>query len=130
MTHLDKSILIVDDEPLNLMIISEYLQAAEEGYSWDTAENGEQALEILALRSFDIILMDLNMPVMGGIETTKGLRQLERDLGRPRSHVIAFTSSVLQDDIDSAIQAGCDSYLIKPLKKQKLINAIARVVRR
>ena len=70
------------------------------------------------------------MPVMGGIETTQNIRLLERDQGLRRCHVIAFTSSVLQEDIDAAIRVGCDSYLVKPIKKQKLINSISRVARR
>ena len=76
----------------------------------------------------EMCIRDRNMPVMGGIEATEKYRALERDVKRARAYVIAFTSSVLQKDIDDAIQAGCDSYLVKPLKKQKLINAIERLV--
>ncbi|SMF38150.1 hybrid sensor histidine kinase/response regulator [Pseudobacteriovorax antillogorgiicola] len=122
------SVLCVDDSEDNHNLIKIFLK--NQNWELSFASDGREALKILQDKVFDVILMDLNMPVMGGIETTINLRTIEREQERPRAHVIAFTSSVLQDDIDNAIQAGCDSYLVKPIKKQKLINAISRFVSR
>lgn len=69
------------------------------------------------------------MLVMGGIEATQLIRQHEHNEHLPRAVVIAFTSSVLQTDIDAAIQAGCDSYLVKPIKMQNLVNIISSLTK-
>jgi CheY-like chemotaxis protein len=93
------------------------------------AEDGQQGVDAYKKGYFDIVLMDLNMPVMGGIEATQLIRQHEHNEHLPRAMVIAFTSSVLQTDIDAAIQAGCDSYLVKPIKNQNLVNIISRLMK-
>ena len=118
-------ILCVDDSEDNHNLIQIYLQ--ELPWQIDSAFNGREALDLVGEREYHIILMDLNMPVMGGIEATMNIRKSESHDGSPPAHVIAFTSSVLQQDIDAAISAGCDSYLVKPVKKQKLINTIRRI---
>jgi signal transduction histidine kinase/CheY-like chemotaxis protein len=120
-------ILYVDDSVDNHDLVRIYLKS----YPWqlEFAEDGQQGLEAYKNGSFDIVLMDLNMPVMGGIEATRLLRELETREHRSRTVVIAFTSSVLQTDIDAAIQAGCDSYLVKPIKKQNLVNIISRLMK-
>ncbi|WP_141734880.1 hybrid sensor histidine kinase/response regulator [Oligoflexus tunisiensis] len=121
------SILYVDDSEDNHDLVRIYLKA----FPWKLAfaEDGQKGLEAYKNGHFDIVLMDLNMPVMGGIEATRLLRELEHKEQRPRTVVIAFTSSVLQTDIDAAIQAGCDSYLVKPIKKQNLVNIISRLMK-
>jgi signal transduction histidine kinase/CheY-like chemotaxis protein len=121
------SILYVDDSEDNHDLVRIYLKS----FPWKLtfAEDGQQGVEAFKKGHFDIVLMDLNMPVMGGIEATQLIRQHEHNEHLPRAMVIAFTSSVLQTDIDAAIQAGCDSYLVKPIKKQNLVNIISRLMK-
>ena len=78
--------------------------------------------------SFDVVLLDLNMPEMNGYETCKALRLIEKKKSYNPSHIICFTSSILQSDIDKAIETGFDSFIVKPVKKQKLINMINRLI--
>ncbi|NRA66320.1 MAG: response regulator [Pseudobacteriovorax sp.] len=122
------SILCVDDSEDNHNLIAIYLK--DQPWDIEFAVNGKIALERIKHKRFDIILMDLNMPVMGGVETTINIRKIERIKGLESTYIMAFTSSVLQEDIDTAIGAGCDSYIVKPIKKQKLINAIEKVTKR
>jgi signal transduction histidine kinase/CheY-like chemotaxis protein len=121
------SILYVDDSEDNHDLVRIYLKS----FPWKLtfAEDGQKGLEAFKKEHFDIVLMDLNMPVMGGIEATQLIREHEHCEHLPRAMVIAFTSSVLQTDIDAAIQAGCDSYLVKPIKKQNLVNIISRLMK-
>ena len=88
----------------------------------------KKALEIVDEVNFDIVLLDLNMPEMNGFETCKKIRSIEKNKGYRPSHIICFTSSILQSDIDTAIQVGFDSFVVKPIKKQKLINTINRLI--
>ncbi|MFW7379752.1 MAG: response regulator [Oligoflexus sp.] len=117
-------ILCVDDSEDNHNLLSIFLK--DQPWQMSFASNGEEALGMLRDQSYDIILMDLNMPGLSGIQTTSQIRRLELEANRSPAYIIAFTSSVLQADIDAAIAAGCDSYLVKPIKKQKLIYAISR----
>ncbi len=121
------NILYVDDSEDNHDLVRIYLKS----FPWKLtfADDGQKGVEAFRQGNFDIVLMDLNMPVMGGIEATLLIRQHEQAEQLPRAVVIAFTSSVLQTDIDSAIQAGCDSYLVKPIKKRNLVNIISRLVK-
>ncbi len=121
------SILYVDDSEDNHDLVRIYLKS----FPWKLtfAEDGQKGLDAFKQARYDIVLMDLNMPVMGGIEATTMIRQYERSEHLSRAVVIAFTSSLLQTDIDAAIQAGCDSYLVKPIKKQNLVNIISRLMK-
>lgn len=121
------SILYVDDSEDNHDLVRIYLKS----FPWKLtfAEDGQKGYEAYKEGRFDIVLMDLNMPVMGGIESTRLIREAERVEHLPRAIIIAFTSSVLQTDIDAAIHAGCDSYLVKPIKKQNLVNIISRLMK-
>lgn len=122
-------ILCVDDSVDNHNLIAIFLK--DQPWQLDFASNGLQAIDMLKKTAYDVILMDLNMPGISGIETTRRIREGEAH-GESNAHpyIIAFTSSVLQSDIDAAVGAGCDSYLVKPIKKDKLIQAIARTDRR
>ncbi len=120
-------LLIIDDDLDNQDIFRIYLRGLP--IHLDFAANGKQGVETFAQRFYDVVLMDLHMPELGGVEATKRLRKLEEQLGRTRTTVIAFSSSLLQDDIDAAIQAGCDAYVLKPIKKQSLLQTLDRYLK-
>ena len=119
-------ILIVDDSEDNHNLLNIYLKG--KGWEISNALSGQKALEIVDEVNFDIVLLDLNMPEMNGFETCKKIRSIEKSKGYRPSHIICFTSSILQSDIDTAIQVGFDSFVVKPIKKQKLINTINRLI--
>ena len=107
--------LIVDDLDINRIIIMELL--AETGLQMDEAENGQMALDLFsdsAPGTYDVIFMDMQMPVMDGNTTTRAIRALERADARTVA-IIAMTANVFKSDIDSALSAGMNAHVGKPL---------------
>ena len=103
-------ILIVDDVPVNLKLAGAILK--REGYTVETAEDGEQALEKLRTLHPDLILSDIQMPVIDGFELTRRVKQDERLRHIP---VVALTALALQAGEERAREAGFDGYLTKPI---------------
>ena len=116
----------MDDSDDNHNLLNIYLKG--KGWEISNALSGQKALELFDEDNFDIVLLDLNMPDMDGFETCKKIRAIEKNKRYKPSHIICFTSSILQSDIDTAIQVGFDSFVVKPIKKQKLINTINRLI--
>lgn len=117
------NVLLVEDNQYNQKLIEHLL--AGDGYNVKVVGNGEQALNILEQESFDIILMDMQMPVMDGYEATKRIRNSEKHNKIP---VIALTAYAMKGDNEKCLAAGCDSYLSKPVKKDILANTIKQYV--
>jgi CheY-like chemotaxis protein len=115
----DITVLVVDDEMTNILIIDFLL--SEKVKKVDHAVNGLEALNKTAINNYDIILMDIQMPVMGGLEATKELKKLY-----PNLPVIAQTAYTLPKDIENAMQAGCDEFISKPIREEALMEAIYR----
>lgn len=114
----DKSILIADDEITNYIIIEKLL--AKTNIKIFHAENGEEAVSIFkANPEIDIILMDIRMPEMGGLEATKYIRSVNRNIS-----IIAFTAYALSDDEAIALEFGCDDYISKPVRPEFLLKKI------
>ncbi|NJN86220.1 MAG: response regulator [Leptolyngbyaceae cyanobacterium SL_7_1] len=109
-------ILVVEDTPLNQMLMMRMLQAL--GYQADAVSDGQKALDRLAEKSYDIVLMDCQMPVLDGYEATRQLRQREGQ--RRQTIIIGVTAYAMVDDQDKCIAAGMDDYLSKPLKMKDL----------
>jgi CheY-like chemotaxis protein len=91
------------------------------------ADNGQAALEVLARERVDLVLMDMHMPVLDGLEATRRLRVLENNNpnGR-RLPVIAMTANVLRDAIDACRAAGMDDFLPKPFKREQIVDVLSR----
>ncbi len=115
------SILYVDDEDTLRMLVKD--QLSSQGYDIDTADDGDTGLEKIEQRKFDVILLDIRMPRMSGIEVLKELRKR-----KSKSRVIVLTAV---DDLSVAIEAvknGANDYLTKPYDFKGLVNAIQRVM--
>jgi len=124
-------ILLVDDYPVNQEVAVRYLQKG--GYRVDVAENGLQALEAVKIKSYDIILMDLQMPMMDGFQATEQIRAMEQ-AGRLKSDgkripIIAMTAHAVKDYIDRCMKIGMDDYLTKPMKRADLLAMVEKWVR-
>lgn len=114
----NKSILIADDELTNFIIIDKLLNKT--GIKVFHAENGEEAVKIFKKNpNIDVILMDIRMPEMGGLEATKFIRSLDRKIP-----IIAFTAYALSDDEAIALEFGCDDYISKPVRPEFLLKKI------
>jgi two-component system, sensor histidine kinase len=118
-------ILAAEDVGANQMV----LQAALEHRNIDLTlvENGAQALEAFGVGRFDLILMDIQMPVMDGIDATRAIRALEHQTGRGPTPIIALSANVREDQIALYREAGCDDYIPKPIDLSRLMTAIDRL---
>ena len=112
-------ILIVEDQEDNRQILRDLLGNA--GYALSEAENGEQALAAVAARRPDLILMDIQLPVMDGYEAT---RRIKADPATRSIPVIVVTSYALSGDDTRARAAGCDAYVSKPYSPRQLLAKI------
>ncbi|MBJ7538244.1 hybrid sensor histidine kinase/response regulator [Marinomonas transparens] len=118
---LDKRILIVEDHPINAQIVSQLLtnQSAEVLL----AENGEEAISCLKNSQIDLVLMDIQMPVLDGYSATMQIRKNPHWLSIP---IIAMTANAMQGDREKAIKAGMNDYLTKPISPEKLYECILK----
>ncbi len=120
-------ILMAEDEPINRAVVEGYLK--DTGWRLTMTDNGAQAVEAFARERFDIVLMDVTMPVMDGFEATAGIRELENKENRPRTPVIAMTAHAVSGYRERCLAAGMDDYLTKPFSREELLAAVARHAR-
>jgi len=118
-------ILLAEDNLVNQRLASHLLE--KRGHTVVIVDNGQAALAALAQQAFDLVLMDVQMPVMDGFETTKTIRAAERETGT-HLPIIALTAHAMKGDDEQCRGAGMDDYLTKPLKPDALYQAIARLV--
>lgn len=113
-----KKVLLAEDNLINQKVAAASLKNL--GFEVDIAENGQVAVEKFKTNAYDLILMDIQMPVMDGITATKAIRQIEKEkkLSNP-VHIIAITANSLKDDRMKCIEAGMDDYLSKPFNMDK-----------
>lgn len=117
-----KRILLVEDNEDNRLLVKTYLKKLP--YIIDEAENGEIAVDLYRLNTYNLILMDVQMPVMDGHEATRAMRVLEAEDGRPTTPIIALTAHAIKEEIDKCLAAGCDMHVGKPIKKSTLLSVI------
>ena len=115
--NFDAHILVAEDNPDNQLLIKLLLQTW--GLEPDIANNGAQAVEMALVNDYQLIIMDMQMPVMGGLEATKMLRDAAYD-----GPIIALTANVMNHDIDTYLEAGCNKALGKPIDKDALENVL------
>jgi signal transduction histidine kinase/ActR/RegA family two-component response regulator len=115
-------VLVVDDNPVNALVARSMLELV--GLRADVAEDGEQALERMAMRQYDVVLMDCLMPGIDGLETTRRWRENEARTHQAPVPIIALTASAVIGDREKCLEAGMDGYLTKPFERQELITAL------
>ena len=119
-----RSLLLVEDNADNRLLVKAYL--SKEAYEIEEAENGAEAVERCQARRYDLILMDVQMPIMDGHAATRAIRNFELETGRQPVPVLALTAHAVKEEIDKSLAAGCTAHLTKPLKKQTLLDALAK----
>lgn len=117
------TVLAIDDDAVNLRLAAEVLTTA--GHTVHCAVDAEQALELLAEKTVDIVLTDISLPRMNGLELT---RLLKSDQRWRRIPVIAMTASAMRGDETRILNAGCDGYLAKPLDTRQLSLQLLKVL--
>ena len=116
-------ILLTEDDKVNQLVIDRMLN--ECGYRVDIATNGYEAVAMVKQNSYDIILMDIQMPEMDGIEATKLIREINQD-----TPVLAITAHALHGDREKFLSQGMDGYISKPIKVEKLVEEIEKCINR
>ncbi len=116
---MSKRILVVEDQPDNRQIIRDMLSATD--YEVAEAENGEEALAAVAKQRPDLILMDIQLPILDGYEAT---RRIKADPALRTIPIIAVTSYALSGEAEKAREAGCDDYVPKPYSPRELLAKI------
>ena len=116
-------VLLAEDHPVNRQLAVKLLE--REGHSVMAVANGREALLALAGATFDLVLMDVQMPVMNGVEATEALRRSERDSGR-HLPVVALTANAMKGDKERYLSCGMDGYLAKPIRRKELVEVLRR----
>ena len=120
------SILLAEDNPVNQTLAIRVLEKA--GHTVAVVQNGMQAVALSARQSFDVILMDMQMPVMGGIEATRAIRKRELSQNNTAHQlIVAMTANAMQGDRERCLEAGMDGYISKPIDRLQLESEITRV---
>jgi CheY-like chemotaxis protein len=114
-------LLVAEDNKINRMVVKKMIEKM--GHQVETVQNGEEALAKMEEDAFDIVLMDVSMPVLDGIEATRKIRQKEKQEGR-HTPIIALTAHAMDDDRERFLSAGMDDYLTKPIDKDILTHTI------
>ncbi|UQV17942.1 ATP-binding protein [Brevundimonas albigilva] len=115
-------VLVVEDHPVNRMILEAWMSSA--AHVTVTAENGELAVKAASEQPFDLIVMDVNMPVMDGLTATRLIREGGLNADTP---IVVLSASARSEDHEAGLQAGADAYLNKPIDFAALANVIGRV---
>ncbi|MBF0294409.1 MAG: DUF3365 domain-containing protein [Magnetococcales bacterium] len=118
-------ILLAEDCPDNQALVRAFLK--QSGHSLEVVENGAEAERRVQEATFDLILMDVQMPVMDGYTATRRIREWERATGRGPLCIIAFTAHALEGEAKHSMDAGCDMHVTKPIKKRYLLDLLSRV---
>jgi CheY-like chemotaxis protein len=116
--------LIAEDNPSNALVLSRMLKSL--GITVQHAENGQQALNFFIRDHYDLVILDVEMPVMDGIEAARQIRQFEQEEERERTPIFGLTANALDEQRDSYLNAGMDLHLVKPIRLWELAESIQR----
>jgi CheY-like chemotaxis protein len=119
-------VLVAEDNPVNQKLVVSLLRKL--GHETTVAGNGSEALSALERAAFDLVLMDVQMPEMDGLEATARIRARERVVGG-HLPIVALTAHALKGDRERCLEAGMDDYVSKPIKPEELKRALARLGR-
>jgi CheY-like chemotaxis protein len=116
------NILLVDDSEFNRILIKEYLKHTK--HIIVEAQNGQDALEKIKNNNIDIVLMDMQMPVMDGYTATKEIRKWELATNHLHTPIIAVTAYAMKEEQEKSLAVGCDQHISKPISKESMINVL------
>ena len=120
-TNNGPTVLVVEDEDTNFKLLEVYLR--EMNIRITHARNGLEALDLVHKNQYDLVLMDIQMPLMNGLDATRKIREFNLDIP-----VIAITAYAFENERIQAMDAGCNAHFSKPIKKEVLLKAISEFV--
>ena len=120
-------ILLAEDSADNALLIETHLKRA--GHRLRLARNGREAVDAFREERFELILMDIQMPVMDGYSATRAIREREHEAALHPTPIVALTAHALKEDEEKSLAAGCDGHLTKPVKKRELLEVVERFAR-
>ena len=115
-----KKILIAEDNDSNYILMTYILKKY---YQFERAKNGQEAVEMVDKGQYDIVLMDIKMPIMDGLEATKAIKEKHPDLP-----IVALTANAFDSDRQLAMEVGCNDFLSKPVSSEECIETIKRII--
>ncbi|MBQ9216250.1 MAG: response regulator [Prevotella sp.] len=115
-----KKILVAEDNDSNFILMSYILKKY---YQYDRAKNGQEAVEMVDKEKYDMVLMDIKMPIMDGLEATKAIKEKQPDLP-----IVALTANAFDSDRQLAFDAGCVDFLSKPVSSDLCLNTIRKII--
>ena len=115
-----KRILVAEDNDSNFILMTYILKRS---YEYVRAKDGQEAVDMAKQGDIDLILMDIKMPVMDGMEATKAIKEFNPDLP-----IIALTANAFDSDRELALEAGCDDFLAKPVSSENCLSTIAKFI--
>ncbi len=115
-------VLIVEDNPVNRQVFEMILDAG--GFAHAAVENGKLGVEAAETGLYDLVLMDIQMPVMDGLEATRRIRKWERDTGRSRMPIFIVSANCLQEHVQAGAAAGADGHFPKPIPVAQLLATL------
>lgn len=118
-----RTILVAEDSESNQALLELYF--SQTACSIDFAIDGQEAVNKYETNSYDLVLMDIQMPVMDGYEATRKIRSLEQGRKTPAVPIVAVTANAFKEDKERCLNAGCTDFLSKPVKKISLLQCVA-----
>ncbi len=115
-----KKILVAEDNDSNFILMTYILKKF---YQFERAKNGQEAVDMVEKGEYDLVLMDIKMPIMDGLEATKKIKETH-----PSLPIIALTANAFDSDRQTAFDAGCDEFLSKPISSDLCLKTIAKVL--
>jgi CheY-like chemotaxis protein len=115
-------ILVAEDSADNRLLVQAYMKGSPHLLTF--AEDGKAAVDLFVASDFDLVLMDMQMPIMDGLTATRTIRAIERERGGASIPVVALTANARSQDIEMSRNAGCNAHLSKPISKHKLLSLI------
>ncbi len=117
-------ILLVDDSEDNRVLMIHYLKNLP--FTCDEAVNGQEAIDLYIKNDYDLIFMDMQMPVLSGYKATEAIRHIEISDGKVHVPIVALTATAVIEDLNRALKSGCDRYAVKPVKKSEILEILAQ----
>lgn len=119
------NVLLVEDSEFNRTVVSSFLEHVP--MKLHVARNGREAINLFRQKEFDLIIMDMLMPIMDGYQATREIRSIEELRGSSPVPILALTANAFKEDRDRCMKAGCTDYLSKPVRKGELVDAVIRL---